>query len=287
MSFRFYAVKRGRNAGVYESLQDVQEQADGVPSSKLIYRGCCSSAWLHTCRACCMSRNHVIVFQAFTIATKPNSGSLAARLRRRAAVACATLQARSSKPSPPPAVGRIMPRLLPRLLLLSPPRDFMQIQDYPSASPPPRTPRKTLPPSLLPLLCPAFGASWTPQVQSPIVAMRAPTRFSRPRPKRHNDADCSASVARRALEQYTSPHRAIDHMYQPSTPLQPLPPLLIACIINATVVPNALYHIRIHRVPFCFIARHCCSLRPCAHPCPTSFPSSPAAFAACECHRGM
>lgn len=158
MSFRFYAVKRGRNAGVFESLQDVQEQAEGVPSSKRLYRGCCPSAWLQKCPACCMSRNHVIVFQAFTIATKPNSGSLAARLRRRAAVVCATLQARSSKPSPPSAVGRIMPRLLPLLLLLSPPQNFMPIQDYPSAFPPPRTPCKTLPPSLLPLLCPAFGA---------------------------------------------------------------------------------------------------------------------------------
>jgi hypothetical protein len=55
MTFRFYAVKRGRNAGVYDSLQDVQEREDGLPSSKLLYRGGCSSAsasvilWLPHC----------------------------------------------------------------------------------------------------------------------------------------------------------------------------------------------------------------------------------------------
>lgn len=44
MSFRFYAVKRGRRTGVFDTLQDVQAQVDGLPASKVLYRGFCPRA---------------------------------------------------------------------------------------------------------------------------------------------------------------------------------------------------------------------------------------------------
>ncbi len=156
------------------------------------------------------NRNQITALQAFTIATKPNSGSLAVRLRRQALVAC-TVQSPTSKPCP--ALPRnSIPSLRPWFLQPFPP-NCIQIHHHLRASPPPCTPPKTVALSPLSLIFPVFGASCTPQVRSPTVAIQfACEHASRPRVKTCNHADCSASVARRALEQHASPQLAIDHM---------------------------------------------------------------------------
>jgi hypothetical protein len=74
MNFPFYAVKRGRNTGVFESLQDVKQQVEGLPPFKVSYRGQFKKIALLKLR--CPYKYADCSKQAFTTVVMLNSGCL-------------------------------------------------------------------------------------------------------------------------------------------------------------------------------------------------------------------
>jgi hypothetical protein len=159
MSFRFYAVKRGRGTGIFESLQEVQARVEGLPPSKVTYRGCFHAAI--NARAYSFTKMIPFGFQASTIATKQSIGYLEAMPRLSAAS-----QPRASKLSHPPASAtlRNLSVLLPRLLVCPHSNVLQKAFPHPST-----TRQRTV--RLLSRRCPTSGASWMQQVAR--AALRA------------------------------------------------------------------------------------------------------------------